>query len=325
MRSKLKNVRAALSDCADTYGIFVLTETWLKPDVSDNEIFNDSWIVYRCDRASTTIQKNEGGGVLIAVSKSLSSSLIPTSCVGVEQLWVKISFGGSSLLLGGVYLPPDALTERYSEFMEEARVMCETIECDSVMVMGDFNLPDISWSTDDENDTVLLPSNVVSDKDVIVLDGMNSLGLAQICGIRCRNQLDLIFTNIFDDLVVAESVRELKPTSAHHCPIQVGWLISNSPLVTPRVEVFDFAKTDVISLRSALQSTDWAMLLCNELDDNALCFNRFILSLFEEFVPKRIVKSYNCPWMNSTLAHIRNQRNKAHKDYTSCPTTENHE
>lgn len=53
--------------------ILAFTETWLHPDVNDNEIIpdNNSYNIYRNDRVD-----RRGGGVLLAVKKTLSSYLI---------------------------------------------------------------------------------------------------------------------------------------------------------------------------------------------------------------------------------------------------------
>ena len=56
------------SDCH----VFCITETWLSDKISDSEILLSSFVLYCCDRPSC------GGGVLIAVHKSLPSTLIPS-------------------------------------------------------------------------------------------------------------------------------------------------------------------------------------------------------------------------------------------------------
>lgn len=52
--------------CDNNSSIVILTESWLKPEINDSEIFPDElqFDVYRCDRIS-----KRGGGVLIAIKK----------------------------------------------------------------------------------------------------------------------------------------------------------------------------------------------------------------------------------------------------------------
>ena len=68
------------SDC----NVFCITETWLSDKISDGEILPSGFVLYRCDRPS------RGGGVLIAVHKSLPSTLIP-SPYDLEVVVVKLT------------------------------------------------------------------------------------------------------------------------------------------------------------------------------------------------------------------------------------------
>ena len=65
--------------------IIIGTETWLSNDIADNEIIPSkfNYTIYRKDRDSGY------GGVMIAVSKDILSSPVPTSC---EMTWCKLHF-----------------------------------------------------------------------------------------------------------------------------------------------------------------------------------------------------------------------------------------
>ena len=54
------------------YNIYCVTETWLSDFIFDHEILPCGYSLYHKDRSS------RGGGVLIAVSDLISSSLIPS-------------------------------------------------------------------------------------------------------------------------------------------------------------------------------------------------------------------------------------------------------
>ena len=56
----------------NSYEIVCITETWLSDAVFDNEIIPKNYSIYRKDR------KSRGGGVLIAISDSISFNLIPS-------------------------------------------------------------------------------------------------------------------------------------------------------------------------------------------------------------------------------------------------------
>ena len=62
--------------------VFCIIETWLSEKLSDSEILPSRFVLYRCDRPS------RGRGVLIAVHKSLPSTLIPSP--DLEVIVVKL-------------------------------------------------------------------------------------------------------------------------------------------------------------------------------------------------------------------------------------------
>ena len=55
---------------SNSYEIVCVTETWLSNAVYDHEIIPKNYSIYRKDRKSC------GGGVIIAISDSISSNLI---------------------------------------------------------------------------------------------------------------------------------------------------------------------------------------------------------------------------------------------------------
>lgn len=136
-RDELQNfIESAQAD------VIVLTETWLNPDIEDNELFDSvaSFNVYRCDRVG-----RRGGGVLIAVRNTLSSFRVNVSTC-LETLWVSIDSKHSRNLFGVCYRPPSS----DSSFVDKLRdVLSELFvsfpKC-NVTLLGDFNFPSIDWS-----------------------------------------------------------------------------------------------------------------------------------------------------------------------------------
>ena len=69
LRTKIRDV--ALSILSESYDVICLSETWLNDSFFNNEIFPDSYNVFRCDNNSTLSYKTRGGGVLIALDKKV--------------------------------------------------------------------------------------------------------------------------------------------------------------------------------------------------------------------------------------------------------------
>ena len=103
-------------------------------------MISDTHVVYRCDRQyNNPTQKQKGGGVLIAINKSIKSSeftlvksdLEIVSCIIRAEL---------RILLITVYLPPDEKINRLRDLEIVLKQLFENRkQFDIVLIMGDFN------------------------------------------------------------------------------------------------------------------------------------------------------------------------------------------
>lgn len=82
--------------------ILVLTETWLNPDICDNEILPDNnlYKIYRNDRID-----RRGGGVLVAIKKTLQSYCIDNTS-SLEIVWAAFPMSSGTILIGACYRAP---------------------------------------------------------------------------------------------------------------------------------------------------------------------------------------------------------------------------
>ncbi|KAL1403171.1 hypothetical protein pipiens_000921, partial [Culex pipiens pipiens] len=90
--------------CQCPYPVVCLTETWWHSKTDAAEAFGSDYIVYRKDRNAKNSPRNpdgepkkRGGGVAIAVSKSLKSKILRVrGSAGLEQVWIQMSLGAES-------------------------------------------------------------------------------------------------------------------------------------------------------------------------------------------------------------------------------------
>ena len=131
------------------YDLIILTETWLNCGILSTELFDDNYVVFRRDREeSRTMTKKEGGGVLIAVSKSIRSKRQFSFETDNEDLWVTIDLGTPLkpffIAFCAVYLPPPVLRSTLQTFIDNVSNINEQNTCHKCIV-GDFNLSNINW------------------------------------------------------------------------------------------------------------------------------------------------------------------------------------
>ncbi len=108
-------------------------------NISDNEIVPAGYSVYRRDRIN-----KRGGGILIAVSNHVRSQLIHTH-VNVEAISIELSLSPKNRYLPCIYVPPNSDNDYYRSLLDHVNSQC--LENSDVLVVGDFNAPDINWST----------------------------------------------------------------------------------------------------------------------------------------------------------------------------------
>lgn len=208
------------------YKIFVLCETGLTDTIFDTEIFDDNFVVYRCDRSILSSNKTRKGGVLIAVHSSIKSSLLKSGFeVGLEHVWVSASYFKTTINLGVLYVVPNADISLYQSHIDFATEIVDSLNGNNpCYVFGDFNLPNLKWSYDEESNAYLLPVNVASDVESCVVDRLFALDLLQINDVKNDNDrlLDLLFTNNYLDTSVEIASHRLLPDEIHHRALEIS-------------------------------------------------------------------------------------------------------
>jgi exonuclease III len=121
--------------------LIAITETWLNNDVSDNELLNSNYTIYRRDRSVSSSKR--GGGILLAIKKDLNSSLIISHSVSeIMAIYVQ------NIVFILCYRPPRSGID---EFVSNLNVIITSVQksYEKVCILGDFNFPDLKWNETD--------------------------------------------------------------------------------------------------------------------------------------------------------------------------------
>ena len=117
------------------YDIVVITETWLTPRTSDEDLLISNFSrPYRKDRIG-----RPGGGVAIYIKQGLHS--VPRSDLiygDIEAICVEIILKKHKLLLCGVYRPPNS-GNPYWDLIETTFDNLSNSGLEDIVVVGDFN------------------------------------------------------------------------------------------------------------------------------------------------------------------------------------------
>jgi hypothetical protein len=328
-RSKSKTCKLFLSAIESDYDVIILVETNFDGSITDSEVFDNRFLVYRCDRElGVNSVKSTGGGVVIAVKKYFRSERFVTAnkC---EEVWIRVSLDGMNLFISGVYLPHTAPDELCGHHIESVEKVCGSLNPnDLVLVCGDFNLTNVNWAMRDGN---FLPSNVTTRRESIIIDGMAACDMGQVN--PHANQygvfLDLVFFNNPDMLQVSVSDCPLLSLDRHHpafvltCDVQ--YLKYSS--MSKRISRFDFKKANAEAMIESLSHVDWLNLFAvNDIDMCVAKFYDLMNECFELHVPKFVAGGSNIkyPWFDRELRNLDNQKTKAHKFMKEIVAQGNH-
>lgn len=196
---------------------------------------------------------------------------------------------------------------------------------DVFLVGGDFNLPKLRWTQDEENPLVLVP-NAVSAIEICACDGIAGVGLHQINSLFNGNGrlLNLIYCSLSADIrVLASEFPLVKEDIPHHFATEILLdLPVNCPETVDDTEerIYDFKKADFDKLSAYISEFDFhsQFQAFNNLNDMVMYFYYILFIGIEWFVPTRKIKlSRHPPWYNRSLIRLLNQKNKAFRRYAS--------
>ena len=171
-----------LSDLCDKSTLFLcLCETFLHEGILDSEIKISGFSIIRCDRSSRT-----GGGVCVYVSNSTTYDICLSYSNSVCELLI-LRLHKPALIIILMYRPPNCLPEDFNDIISRSRaiILSMSSPLPNIIMLGDFNFPDINWLNPDYNCPDASPLILFS--DCLFLNQQVSAPT------RKSNILDLIF------------------------------------------------------------------------------------------------------------------------------------
>lgn len=266
IRGKLHDLY--LSSLNIDYDIIIITETWLNESVLDAEILNKNYSIYRRDRCSTSSQKSDGGGVLVAVSRKFNSLRKTTLESYNEDLWVQISgrSGKSSfeLYICAVYLPPPVSCERLQSHLDYISDAVSSVnKCDMTIIVGDFNVGSICWGPDlssvPSSTTILNTNPTILESTLSDFMSLHNFKQFNLVKNKDGKILDIVLSN---SLVRAELADPLSVVDPYHPPL----LISVELPAVNYIEKINTTKSNFFAadyniINEELISIDWDLSL----------------------------------------------------------------
>ena len=224
--------------------IIALTETWGRPALTDSLLTPGGYCLFRKDRASRL-----GGGVLLFVREELMPFQINVPndvfednvfcCIQVNQ--------DTTLLVGCFYRSPNS-SALNNDMLKTLFDSVGQVQHDLLIIVGDFNCPDINWNT-----------MTCASSSQFLLDSVLDNFLTQMVNKPTRDDhiLDLVFVN--DPTFISDVKVTEKFPGSDHCIVECT-LILNGPLMHKENSArhqFRFSRANWDLYRALIQSTTW--------------------------------------------------------------------
>lgn len=303
----------------------MFSETWLKANILNSEVLCDRYSIARRDRVVKT-----GGGVLIAVLNSLNYDIIPTNIDDIEFLSVSVIVGAAKLYITCSYIPPSSQFSVYESHLGAiSQVSTLLRDEDRLLILGDFNLPHVSWLplSDTGHLTPLTPCDWSSD----FINHLSSINLVQINGIAnaMNRTLDLVLVNDSDNFEVSRMDPISYPEDSYHptvgiCYSYQGRMLS---LGESSKKMFCFSRANYFLLNNLLETVDWDSLLFCE---NRCGFDRALIAFYDtiwKFIGKSVpsasisVQPESPPWSSKQLRQLKNAKSRLYRKFKRSGST----
>ena len=309
LRTKLHNFLT--SSACDTNDVICISESWLNANISDGEVMDNTYMIFRKDRDSYTSIHTRGGGVFIAVKRNILAEMLPIDKNHIEQIFIKIkSSNNGDLIIGCVYIPPQSPTKIYTDHVETITHLQIKYPDSKLLIIGDYNIPSSIHPEESEN--------VLNNEFILA-------GCLQINDIRngYDRLLDRCYCNV--DAKVVKS-NPLVVEDIHHPALQI-LMNCNANLKQCNSPSYAFRLADYMAINSLLLRTNWINLYTIEtLDDKVNWFYNKIYNIISEHVPVYLKKNNNFPcWFSKKLINKVKQKKKAHVRYKQKHTKSSYE
>lgn len=295
--------------------IISITETKLDDRIDDNEIFGNEYTVWRKDRDF------RGGGVLVAIDnrsciKVISCLFGPGESVTLSiQMHHKLCFN-----LVTMYRPPTYSEHNLDSFQE----LLEEVKSTNVIMLGDYNLPDINWNADGCHGGVK-PNTLNRGFHDRALEMIHSADLCQLIKESTHNRgntLDLVMINkaLLNDINVDCSV--LPYISDHNMIlVNITTQLTSKFLKTEEKKYLNYNQADYTQIDEKFNN------LKNKLDDHLS-----MEDMWQEFkktcneatdnIPGKLHKPKGHPWIKRDLVKLIRKSRRLYATFKRFPSIE---
>jgi hypothetical protein len=286
--------------------LLVVGETWLIPEVGSSFVMIHGYDVVRGD-TDTGMRKH---GVCIYVKKDINYVQDVFVCPNV----VAVHLVALDVWVLGVYRPPSYGADSNEQLLRIVSDFCVGRE---VVILGDFNLPTLTWPTES------VFNSYVSPVDRSFFDCFVAGGLIQWIGestfYPSGNILDLFLTSESDRVGAVSFLAPLP--GCGHSPIVCDYLFREIHTAVGGTSRRLWFRGCYESISRSLSDVDWGVELAYlPVEDCYSKLVRIISQLVERFIPMQ-TGDRPPPWSTRPPHRLKVGRSRAWHHYRQCRST----
>ena len=177
--NKMDELKAFLA--ANSIDIICITESHLCKDILDAEVFLEGFSIVRKDRDfniknSDNIKESEGGGSIIYYKNNLNVDTVSVCSKAPDSLAISVKLPIGSVCIACIYRSTSLCPEQNSKLLKCIDNICSGDLFSETIIVGDFNLPDVSWVTGSVNCNIATTNQKLMNQSKFI-DLFNDRGL----------------------------------------------------------------------------------------------------------------------------------------------------
>ena len=308
----IRNKQSQVENVIDSLkpDVVIATETWLDPNINNNQIIPSNYNVYRKDRKGKV-----GGGVLIAIHEKFLSSEIPELDTDSEIVWARIQQSGTKDLRICAYYNPK-VTDDLTSFEESVRRACNSNS--NILIAGDFNLPGWLWK-----EKILKPGTQHTRNHYHLANILDDNGLTQMVETPTRNTstLDLVITNIPSRIQHIDTTPGISDHDIVYAEMDINPVkTKQKPRTIPLYKRANWMsiQEEMKELKSKLEEDETNGASTDDLWNT---FKRELTSSTSRHIPTKTARQKDkLPWISKEIRSLIKRRDRAFK----CKKKTNH-
>jgi len=289
-----------------------ITETWARPDIVDAEYEIDGYQLYRKDHSTGY------GGVMMYVKNDIRSAINDelTVCDFEDSIWCTIEVcNGEKLAVGTIYRSTSSANQNDDRLLELLTKAATSRNKDRLLIMGDFNLPEIDYDKfvvrGDDNSY----QQRFFDKTQDLFFVQNVFDETRYRHGQLPSRLDYVFTMNEDEIADLQYMNPLG------CSDHVGlsWKYDCSLASCKKNAVGRaYWKADYGEMSRSLKLVDWDDLVKDKsIEETWLLIVAKYEEIVDKYVPEtRRSKKKKLTFLSKETKKLINKREKLFRNYT---------